>query len=67
MLRDYEGDWLRDMFQLSEHKRGVNFMPELSFPCCCCTYNTKEQNDDPCYRCGHNANVKSDALGGMKP
>jgi hypothetical protein len=58
MLRDYEGDWLRDMFQLSEDKHGVKFLSTLAFPCCCCIHNAKEQNDDPCYRCTHNANAK---------
>jgi hypothetical protein len=55
MLRDFEPhDWKTDYFELPD--TFVKFDATLSFPCCCCKHSAKEQTDDPCYRCGHNAN-----------
>lgn len=60
MLRDYEPkDWTTDQFNLNTDAEGNPrwvVRPYLDFPCCVCKHGDKEQNDDPCYRCGHNQN-----------
>ena len=56
MLRDYETNFCWDFFQLAENEAGEVQFKQLAFPCCCCEHNENTDQDDPCYRCSHNAN-----------
>lgn len=59
-LRDYEPpDWTSDQFSLAEDAQGNPrwlVRPMLCFPCCVCKHGEKDQEEDPCHRCGHNVN-----------
>lgn len=35
-------------------------LPGFSFPCCACIHRKKDQDADPCGKCGHNLGANLD-------